>query len=101
MLHLIDDKEVQIAFQRIYGKLSLEGILLIRATIPSDKRNPWKRWIEIIRLKITDMPNRFRGEKEIVDFMKTAGFDVAVSASPQKGIEEKWFAGKKQMQRQA
>jgi SAM-dependent methyltransferase len=101
MLHLISDKEVQICFQRIYEKLPAEGTLLIRATIPSDKRNPWKRWIEIIRLKITDMPNRFRGEKEIIDFMEAAGFDVTASASPQKGIEEKWFSGKKQMQKQA
>jgi hypothetical protein len=73
----------------------MEGTLLVRATIPSDKRNPWKRWIETTRLKITHAPNRFRGEKEIVDFMSVAGFDVAVHASPTKGIEEKWFAGKK------
>ena len=66
MLHLINDKEVQIVFQRIYEKLEAGGTLLIRATIPSDKRNPWKRWIEIIRLKITRAPNRFRAEAEIV-----------------------------------
>ena len=95
MLHLISDKEVQIAFKRIYEKLSLEGTLIVRATIPSDKRNPWKRWIENIRLKITRAPNRFRGEKEIVDFMEKAEFDVAVHASPSTGIEEKWFVGKK------
>jgi predicted exporter/SAM-dependent methyltransferase len=95
MLHLISDKEVQIAFQRIYDKLSLEGTLLVRATIPSDKKNPWKRWIETARLKITRAPNRFRGEKEIVDFMKKAGFAVSVSASDTKGIEEKWFVGEK------
>ena len=67
MLHLISDKEVQIVFQRIYGKMETGGTLLVRATIPSDKRNPWKRWIEIARLKITRAPNRFRGEKEIVE----------------------------------
>ena len=95
MLHLISDKEVQIAFQRIYEKLSPEGTLLVRATIPSDKRNPWKRWIETARLKIVRAPNRFRGEKEIVDFMTKAGFAVSVSASDTKGVEEKWFVGKK------
>jgi len=95
MLHLIDDKEVQIAFQRIYGKLSPDGTLLVRATIPSDKRNPWKRWIETTRLKITRAPNRFRGEKEIADFMEKAGFDVALHASPTAGVEEKWFVGRK------
>jgi cyclopropane fatty-acyl-phospholipid synthase-like methyltransferase len=95
MLHLISDEEVQIAFQRIYEKLSPEGTLLVRATIPSDKRNPWKRWIETARLKITCAPNRFRNEKEIVDFMEKAGFAVNVFPSDSRGIEEKWFLGKK------
>ena len=95
MLHLISDKEVQIVFQRIYEKLSLEGTLLVRATIPSDKENPWKHWIEVAKLKITHTPARFRGEKEIVDFMKEARFAVSVSASDTTEIEEKWFVGKK------
>ena len=95
MLHLISDQEVQIAFQRIHAKLSGGGTLLVRATIPSNKRNPWKRWIETVRLRMTHMPNRFRSEKEIVDFMGKAGFAVSVSASDTEGIEEKWFAGKK------
>ena len=95
VLHLISDTEVQIVFQRIYQKLSAEGTLLVRATIPSDKRNPWKRWIETARLKIVRAPARFRGEKEIVDFIEKAGFAVSVSASDTKGIEEKWFVGRK------
>jgi SAM-dependent methyltransferase len=95
MLHLISDQEIQIAFQRIYQKLSTEGTLLVRATIPSDKRNPWKRWIATARLKITHAPSRFRDEKEIVDFMEKAGFAVSFSASDTPGIEEKWFVGKK------
>jgi predicted exporter/SAM-dependent methyltransferase len=95
MLHLIDDKEVQIVFQRIYEKLEAAGTLVVRATVPSNKRTPWKRWIETARLKITHAPNRFRGEKGIIDFMEKAGFAVSVYASDTKGIEEKWFAGKK------
>jgi predicted exporter/ubiquinone/menaquinone biosynthesis C-methylase UbiE len=95
MLHLISDKEVQIAFQRIYQKLSTEGTLLVRATILSDKRSPLKRWIETVRLKITHTPNRFRSAKEIADFMSAAGFDVAFHTSPTNGTEEKWFVGKK------
>jgi uncharacterized protein len=96
MLHLISDKEVQIAFQRIHEKLLADGTLLVRATIPSDTKNPWKRWIETARLKITRPPNRFRSEKEIVDFMKRAKFNVQVFSSDFKGTEEKWFVGKKQ-----
>lgn len=95
MLHLINDQEVRLAFQRLYDKLTADGTLVVRATIPSDKPNPWKRWIETVRLKITRMPNRFRAEQEIVDFMKQAGFTVNVFDSDTQGIEEKWFVGKK------
>lgn len=95
MLHLISNEEAQLVFRRIFDKLSADGTLIVRATIPSDKPNPWKRRIETVRLKMTQMQNRFRPEKEIVDFMKQAGFAVNVFASDTKGIEEKWFVGKK------
>ncbi|MGB5217454.1 MAG: MMPL family transporter [Smithella sp.] len=95
MMHFLDDQQAAIAFGRIYDKLTPDGTLVLRATIPSDKRNPWKRWIEVIRLTFTRTPNRFRPEQEIVDFMKESGFTVGVFASDTKGIEEKWFVGKK------
>ncbi len=95
MLHLINDHEVRLAFQRLYDKLTADGTLVVRATIPSDKPNPWKRWIEATRLKISGRPNRFRSENEITDFMTKAGFSVNVFASDTAGIEEKWFMGKK------
>lgn len=95
MLHLISDKEVQMVFQRIYQKLSTEGTLLVRATIPSDKNYPLKRWIETARLRITNVPNRFRSENEIIDLMLKSCFTVSVFASDTKGIEEKWFLGKR------
>jgi uncharacterized protein len=95
MLHLISDKEVQIVFRRIYDKLETGGTLLIRATIPSERKVPWKRWIEATRLKIVGMGNRFRPENEIAGFMTAAGFDARINTSPTEGVEEKWFVGKK------
>jgi len=95
MLHLISDEELQLVFQRIYDKLEIGGTLLIRATIPSERKVPWKRWIEALRLKAVGMGKRFRPENEIADFMTATGFDVTVHASPANGIEEKWFVGKK------
>jgi uncharacterized protein len=95
MLHLIDDGELQLVLQRIFQKLSLGGRLVIRATVPSGRKVPWKRWIEATRLKFTGMQERFRKENEIVGFMIAAGFAVEVSVSPTAGIEEKWFVGKR------
>ncbi len=95
MLHLINDEEVCLVLQRIYEKLEGGGTLLIRATIPSDKKVPWKRWMEASRLKLTGMQERFRQENEIVGFITASGFFVEVFASPTNGVEEKWFVGKK------
>lgn len=95
MLHLINDEEMLLVLQRIYNKLEVGGTLLIRATIPSGKKIPWKRWIETARLKLTNTPERFREEKEITSFMEKTGFVVSVHSSDTLGIEEKWFVGNK------
>ncbi|MGD0021546.1 MAG: methyltransferase domain-containing protein, partial [Smithellaceae bacterium] len=95
MLHLINDEELRLVLRRIYNKLEVGGTLLIRATIPSDKKIPWKRWMEATRLKLTNTPERFRAEKEIAGFMTAADFTVKVFASPKPGVEEKWFVAKK------
>jgi predicted exporter/SAM-dependent methyltransferase len=95
MLHLIDDEDLQTMLRRIYEKLEAGGTLLIRATVPSGRKAPWKRWIESTHLKLSGMPERFRREEEIAGFLTASGFSVEVWASPTAGVEEKWFVGKK------
>jgi len=95
MLHLITNEELQLVLQRIYDKLEQGGTLLIRATVPSGRKVPWKRWIEATRLKMTGLRDRFRREDEIAGFMAEAGFAVSVHVSPAAGVEEKWFQGRK------
>jgi cyclopropane fatty-acyl-phospholipid synthase-like methyltransferase len=95
MLHYINDDELLLVFRRIYEKLEAGGTLLIRATVPSDQKVPWKRWIEMTRLKLTNTKYFFRQEKEIAGLMSEAGFAVDIQASSARGIEEKWFVGKK------
>lgn len=95
MLHYLDDAALGLALRRIEEKLSTGGTLLIRATVPSGRKAPWKRWIEMLHLKMIKTPVRFRGEKEIGGFMSAAGFAVQVHASPASGVEEKWFVGTK------
>ncbi len=95
MLHYINDDELRLVLRRIYEKLEAGGTLVIRATVPSDQKVPWKRWIETIRLKFTNTKYLFRQEKEIAGLMFRAGFAVDVQASKASGVEEKWFVGKK------
>jgi len=101
MIHLITDEELQLVLRRIYDKLESGGTLLIRATVPSERKVPWKRWIEAARLKMTGMRERFRREEEIAGFLSAAGFNVSVHCSPTPGVEEKWFVGKRCVKREA
>jgi trans-aconitate methyltransferase len=95
MLHLINDEELRLVLQRIYEKIEAGGTLLIRATVPSGRKVPWKRWVEAARIKLSGMQERFREEKEIKGFMTASCFTVEVFSSPTAGVEEKWFVGKK------
>ncbi len=95
MLHLISDDDVHLTLSRIVEKLESGGTLLIRATVPSGRKVPWKRWVESARVKMTGLTHRFRREEEIAGFMAAAGLNVRVSSSPTPGVEEKWFAGVK------
>lgn len=95
MLHYMEDEELRLVLRRIYDKLEFGGILLIRATVPSDRKVPWKRWIEMLHLRMIKTQQRFRREEDIAGCLKGAGFDVRVHASPTPGVEEKWFVGKK------
>ncbi|HOW56560.1 MAG TPA: MMPL family transporter [Smithellaceae bacterium] len=95
MIHLLSNEGLMLVLQLIYDKLSPEGRLIIRATVPTDKKIPWKRWIEKIRLQISETPERFRSEQQICDLMQSAGFKVGRHDSETAGVEEKWFVGRK------
>lgn len=95
MIHYLTDDEASLVFSRIYGKLEEGGSLIIRATVPSKIKAPWKRWLEVMRLKVAGRREQFRSENEIAGLMSAAGFLVVASPSCRTGVEEKWFAGKK------
>lgn len=95
MLHYISDEELPVLLRRVYEKLATDGTLLIRATVPSNIKVPWKRRIESFRLRFTRTPERFRSEKEIACFLASAGFTVNIHDSAQALAEEKWFVGRK------
>ncbi|HPD57554.1 MAG TPA: MMPL family transporter [Smithellaceae bacterium] len=96
MFHLISDEEAKMVLGRIYEKLEEGGTLLIRATVPSERKIPWKRWMEAIRLKVARLPERFRAQTEIEKLISGAGFKVEVFDAVAAHVEEKWFVGRKE-----
>ena len=95
MFHLISDEEARLVLRRIYEKLEEGGTLLIRATVPSERKIPWKRWVEKTRLRFVRLPERFRAREEIRSLISGAGFEVEVFDAAVAYVEEKWFVGRK------
>ncbi|MBI4618947.1 MAG: MMPL family transporter [Desulfobacterales bacterium] len=94
MIHLLTDDKFSLTLKRLHGKLRPDGSLIIRATIPSGKRFPWKRWIEMTRLRMHKGIPHFRSEKDILSIISEGGFDITCTEISAPGGEEWWFVAK-------
>jgi hypothetical protein len=75
MIHMLTDDEFRMALQCLYEKLLPAGTLILRATLPSGKKIPWKRWIEMKRIKMGgDIPH-YRSEKDILAALAVKVFE--------------------------
>ena len=91
MIHLLTDDELMLTLQRLHTKLRQEGSLIIRATVLSGKRVPWKWWIETTKIRIQKGIPHFRSETDIMAIIAKAGFTIALTEISAPGGEEWWF----------
>jgi predicted exporter/SAM-dependent methyltransferase len=91
MIHLLSDDELRLTLQRLRAKISPEGKLMLRTTVPSRKRAPWLRWIEEQRLKILGLIPHFRSSEAVMALISEAGFRVELTEPTAAGREETWF----------
>jgi SAM-dependent methyltransferase len=94
MIHLLTDDELSLTLKRLHRKLRPDGSLIIRATIPSEKRFPWKRWLEMTRSRMHKRVPHFRSEKDILSIISEAGFNITCTEISAPGGEEWWFVAK-------
>jgi predicted exporter len=91
IIHLLNDDELGLTLERLHRKLRPGGSLIIRATVPSGKRFPWKRWIETTRIRMQkDIPH-YRSKEAILAILSKAGFNIACTEISAPGEEERWF----------
>ncbi len=91
MIHMLTDEELGLTLQRLKARLRPDGILVMRATLPSEKRVPWKRWIEMARIKAYKGIFHFRTEQAILSILAESGFDIVRTEPSAAGHEELWF----------
>ena len=91
IIHLITDNELSLTLQRLHGKLRPSGSLIIRATVPSEKRFPWTRWIEMTRIRLQEGTPHFRSKEDILSIISKNGFEITHMEISAPGKEEWWF----------
>ncbi len=92
IIHLLSDEEFGETLARLARVLAPRGrgIVVIRATIPSALRFPWKRIIEHSKLRLAHRSPFYRTEERIIELIEKAGFSTP-RMERISGCEEVWF----------
>jgi uncharacterized protein len=93
MIHYLNDSDLRATLKWIHANLIRKGSLIIRVTIPSEKKFPWERKLENIRVKLLKTTAYFRTEAELCKIIKSAGFTIKLIEPSGKNREETWIIG--------
>ena len=91
MIHMLTDEALGLTLRRLREKMAPGGTLVLRTTIPSAMRVPWKRWIETARVEAYGAFFRFRTEDEVRAALTEAGFELIKTEPSAPDCEELWF----------
>ncbi len=94
MIHYLDDPDLERLCAGIRGKISAKGIMIVRGTIPAQRRLTILRLIERIWVRINGLSTYYRPADRIMEIMRRAGFEVTQADSPEIDREELWFIGR-------
>jgi uncharacterized protein len=91
MVHYIPDDGLEKILMDIRERLTDNGRLILRVTIPSGKKVPWERWLEIIRNMARGSKIWLRSKNDVSTLLRGAGFKILLCEATAPGREETWF----------
>jgi len=91
MIHYMPDDELERLLKEIHGRLSSSGRLILRVTVPSQKRFAWERWLEIFRNRISRVDIWLRSAPVVTDILNRSGFRVVLREPCRPAREETWY----------
>jgi SAM-dependent methyltransferase len=91
MIHYIPDDDLKKILGDVRLRLKDNGRLILRVTIPSEKKVPWERWLEIIRNRIVKNTIWLRSKNDISSLLKDTGYKQVLCEASAPGREETWF----------
>ncbi len=94
MAHYLDDNQFAQTLAEIRQKLKPGGQLIIRITIPTEKKVPWERYLENIRSRLFDLPLFWRTKETLIVMVEQAGFSIDEAKPSAENREETWIIAK-------
>ncbi|MFP4474623.1 MAG: MMPL family transporter [Desulfatibacillaceae bacterium] len=91
--HHLDDDALTGFLNMCADRLAKGGRLVMRTTVTTDKKLPWERILERLRVGRKKGSLSFRKPEVMVDMLRGAGFMVENVAPTAPGREEYWFIG--------
>jgi predicted exporter/SAM-dependent methyltransferase len=78
--HYLDETALNQTLRRLHDCLKNNGCLIIRVTVPPQRRFPVLYWIEELRLRLTRMPSFYRTVDTLNAMLVETGFKVEQTA---------------------
>jgi predicted exporter/SAM-dependent methyltransferase len=98
VIHMLSDEEFIQTLKVLNEKITPDGRIVIRTTIPADGSRSWMGRIEEFRLKAHRLKPRYRPVAGIETLIIAAGFHLEVVQQDGAGSEEFWFVAVKGQQ---
>ncbi len=95
MAHYLADDELIKTVEGIHGAMEKGGILVLRVTIPTEKKIPLLRRVEEFRLALNRRSPQYRSVDDLKKIVAGAGFGSVTTEPDLKGREEIWFIAAK------
>jgi len=91
ILHYLKDDVLKMTLDKLYNKLHTGSCLIIRASIPPERRFPWVWWLENFKFRLLRTPSYYRSVEQVKKVIVQAGFKIErTEPSGSKG-ELVWF----------
>lgn len=91
MAHYLDDNQLEKTLAELRQKLKAGGKLIMRVTIPTEKKFPWERYLEMLRSRLFHLDLFWRTRESLCEAVTQAGFIVEAAGPSAKNREETWI----------
>ena len=91
ILHYLNDDVLKMTLNNLYNKLRTGSCLIIRASIPPERRFPWVWWLENFKFRLLRMPSYYRSVEQIKKVIVQTGFKIEQTEPSGTNGELAWF----------